>query len=166
MLTLPNLLLVLLVQDNNQKVPNKGEPIAYCALAVNVGGFNDPPHRNGLAHFLEHMIFMGSEKYPEEDAFSAHISENGGDCNAFTQYEKTVFTFDVCYSGLEKAFDMLAQNFSKPFLHPEAVDREIKAIESEYQMCIPDDSVRIIQTLQANCAQKDHIFNRFLWGNK
>ena len=43
---------------------NKGESIAYCALAVNAGAFNDPPHRNGLAHFLEHMIFTGSEKYP------------------------------------------------------------------------------------------------------
>ena len=112
------------------------------------------------------MIFMGSEKYPKEDAFSAHISENGGDCNAFTNYEKTVFTFDVSYSGLEKALDMLAQNFSKPLLLPEAVDREINAIENEYQMCMPDDAVRIQQTLQANTAHKDHIFNRFLWGNK
>ena len=79
----------------------KGEPIAYCALSVNVGSFNDPPHRNGLAHFLEHMIFMGSEDFPDEDAYSSHISEHGGYCNALTEFERTCFTFEVNYSGLE-----------------------------------------------------------------
>jgi secreted Zn-dependent insulinase-like peptidase len=48
--------------------------MAYCAIAVNVGSFNDPPHRQGLAHFLEHMIFMGSEKYPAENDFSDFIA--------------------------------------------------------------------------------------------
>ena len=122
----------------------KGESIAYVALAVNAGSFNDPVHRNGLAHFLEHMIFMGSEKYPEEDAYNMHISENGGFCNAFTDFEKTVFTFDVNYSGLEKAIDMMASNFSKPLLLADAVDREINAIESEFQMVSPNDDVRIV----------------------
>ena len=78
------------------------------------------------------MIFMGSEKYPDEDAFSEHISEHGGDCNAFTEHERTIFTFDVNYSGLEKALDMMANNFSKPLLLEDAVEREINSIESEY----------------------------------
>ena len=63
--------------------------MAYCSFAVNVGGFNDPAHRQGLAHFLEYMIFMGSEKYPEESAFSDLISANGGESNAYTEYEVT-----------------------------------------------------------------------------
>ena len=54
------------------------------ALTVNTGSFDDPPERQGLAHFLEHMIFMGSEAYPEEASYSEHISESGGSCNAFT----------------------------------------------------------------------------------
>ena len=93
-----------------------GEPQAYVSLTVNAGSFNDPSHRGGLAHFLEHMIFMGSEKYPEEDAYSEHISEHGGYVNAETNFEKTVFQFEINYSGLEKALDMMANNFYRPLL--------------------------------------------------
>ena len=82
MFTLPNKVQVLLIQDNNQKEIASGESMAYCSLAINVGSFNDPPHRQGMAHFMEHMIFMGSEKYPDEDSYANHISENGGDSNA------------------------------------------------------------------------------------
>lgn len=38
---------------------------AACGLSVGVGSFSDPPEIPGLAHFLEHMVFMGSEKYSE-----------------------------------------------------------------------------------------------------
>ena len=61
--------------------------MAYCSIAVNVGGFNDPPHRPGMAHFLEHMIFMGSEKYPDEKQFTTEISSHGGYSNAYTELE-------------------------------------------------------------------------------
>jgi insulysin len=54
------------------------------AISVNVGNFNDPPDRRGLAHFLEHMIFLGSEKYPEENVFFNLIANNGGFANAYT----------------------------------------------------------------------------------
>ena len=80
--------------------------MAYCSFAVNVGSYNDPAHRQGLAHFLEHMIFMGSDKYPEESAFSDHISSNGGYSNAYTEYEYTNYQFQVNYKALQKALDM------------------------------------------------------------
>ena len=60
------------------------EVMADCSLAVNVGCFNDPTDRNGLSHFLEHMIFLGSEKYPDEAEYQNHLSENGGYANAYT----------------------------------------------------------------------------------
>ena len=87
--TLPNNLEVLLIQDNNQKELEKGESIAYCSIAVNTGSYNDPAERQGLAHFLEHMIFMGSEKYPDENAYGNHFSAHGGYCNAYTDFEWT-----------------------------------------------------------------------------
>ena len=75
--------------------------MAYCSLAVNVGSYNDPPERPGLAHFLEHMIFMGSKKYPQEDSYSNHVSAFGGYCNAYTELEWTNYQFQIAYSGLE-----------------------------------------------------------------
>ena len=116
MFTLPNKLQVLLIEDNNQKELAQGESIGYVSLAVNVGSFNDPPDRPGMAHLLEHMIFMGSEKYPEPDGYSNHISESGGFTNAYTQLEWTNYHFDINYSGLEDALDMMANNFYSPLL--------------------------------------------------
>lgn len=49
------------------------EILSAVALAVDVGSFSDPPDVQGLAHFLEHMIFMGSEKYPKENEFDSYI---------------------------------------------------------------------------------------------
>ena len=54
---------------------------------MNVGSYNDPAHRQGMAHFLEHMIFLGSEKYPGENEFSEWVSSHGGYSNATTEYE-------------------------------------------------------------------------------
>jgi insulysin len=87
--TLPNKVKVLLVQDNNQKELTDCDAMAYASFVMNVGSFNDPPHRYGLAHFTEHMLFMGSEKYEEESAFSDHCSANGGYSNAYTSFEWT-----------------------------------------------------------------------------
>lgn len=63
----------LLVHDRNSK-PGGKQDISSVSVSVNAGSFNDPPHRAGLAHFLEHMIFMGSEKYPGEKAFNDHVA--------------------------------------------------------------------------------------------
>ena len=48
-----------------------------------------------MAHFLEHMIFMGSKKYPGENEYEEFISRNGGSTNAFTELEQTCYYFDI-----------------------------------------------------------------------
>ena len=125
----------MLIQDNNAKeleVTDQGSAMAYCSLAINVGSFNNPSKRQGLAHFLEHMIFMGSEKYPEENSYNEHISMHGGECNAYTEFEWTNFYLNVDYSGLQTTLDMLASAFHKPKLAKGAVKREMNAVESEF----------------------------------
>jgi insulysin len=76
-LVLPNGLRVILVSD-----PKADK--AAAALSVSVGSFSDPEEIPGLAHFLEHMLFLGSEKYPGENDYSEYLSENGGYSNAYT----------------------------------------------------------------------------------
>ena len=87
---------------------------------------------------------MGSENYPTEDAFSEFISENGGECNALTEHERTIYTFSIRYSGLYKALEMFASNFCEPLLLKDAAEREINAIESEFKMVVSDEQVRIL----------------------
>jgi secreted Zn-dependent insulinase-like peptidase len=72
--TLENGLEVLMVTDNNSKDTEADSAIASVSLCVNVGCYNEPEDREGLSHFLEHMIFMGSSKYPDENLYSQMIS--------------------------------------------------------------------------------------------
>lgn len=58
--------------------------------------------QQGLAHYLEHMLFMGSAKYPDENEYDSFISQMGGSSNAFTECEYTLYHFDVLPDHLEK----------------------------------------------------------------
>ena len=123
------------------------EPTAYVALAINVGAFNDPKERPGLAHFLEHMIFMGSSKYPKEEAFEQHISSNGGETNACTDNESTLYFFEIDLDELKKGLDMLACLFTKPLLTKDSMEREIKAVDSEFCAEFTCDNSRMWELL-------------------
>ena len=108
---------------------------------------------------------MGSAKYPGENAYSDHMASNGGGCNAYTNFEETNYQFTVKYSGLQMALDLTASNFRSPLFLKNGMEREIKAVESEYQMQMTDDDVRLLQILQQQTVRPDHILNRFMWGN-
>lgn len=53
-------------------------------MSVRVGHFSDPWEVPGLAHFCEHMLFLGTEKYPDENSYNSFLSQHGGGSNAFT----------------------------------------------------------------------------------
>ena len=81
-LTLPNALKVLLISD-----PTTDK--AAVSMDVFVGTNNDPRDYPGLAHLLEHMLFLGTDKYPEAGEYQQFISDQGGSHNAFTAPEHT-----------------------------------------------------------------------------
>ena len=97
-----------------------------------------------MAHFLEHMIFMGSKKFKESDAYSGHMASHGGSCNAYTEFEITNYQFQVQYSALEKALDMAANNFASPLLNEDSMIGEMKMVNDEFKLQKPDDLVRLI----------------------
>ncbi|XP_066931109.1 nardilysin-like [Clytia hemisphaerica] len=169
-LNLENGIKVLLISDINHKddglkKDRKETKEAAAAFNINVGSFQDPSSVEGLAHFLEHMVFMGSEKYPAENDFSAYLKQHAGDSNAYTDYENTVFYFHAQPEGFEGALDRFAQFFINPLLLEDAVGREIKAVDSEFNEALPDDYNRLEQ-LFCHMAKKDHPLSSFLWGNK
>ena len=105
-LELPNRMKVLLVSD-----PKADK--AAAALTVGVGSTANPPGREGLAHFLEHMLFMGTKKYPEVDEYSAFIKKNGGMDNAFTGGNQTTYYFDIKPEALEPGLDIKVGEVSR-----------------------------------------------------
>ena len=86
--TLPNKLEILLISD-----PSTDK--AAAALDVRVGSGSDPKDYEGLAHFLEHMLFLGTKKYPEAGSYQAYINKHGGSHNAYTSFDNTNYFFDI-----------------------------------------------------------------------
>ena len=98
-------------------IRNNEEPGSNLSLrlAVNAGAVNEPAPHIGLAHFLEHMMFNGTEEYPRNEIIEALRElgvEFGPDINAYTSYDETVYMLDVVTTqagAVETAFNVLAQ---------------------------------------------------------
>uniref|UniRef100_A0A8D2NPX6 Nardilysin convertase n=1 Tax=Zosterops lateralis melanops TaxID=1220523 RepID=A0A8D2NPX6_ZOSLA len=140
------------------------EKQSAAALCVAVGSFSDPEDLPGLAHFLEHMVFMGSLKYPDENGFDAFLKKHGGGDNASTDCERTVFQFDVQRKYFKEALDRWAQFFIHPLMIRDAIDREVEAVDSEYQLARPSDANRK-EMLFGSLARPGHPMKKFFWGN-
>ena len=115
---------------------------AAASLTVFRGSFHEPVERPGLAHFLEHMLFIGTEKYPEVDGYQNFISAHGGSSNAYTASDHTNYFFDIDPAHFKAGMDRFAQFFIAPLLDPAYVERERNAVHSEYQMQLKDDGWR------------------------
>lgn len=139
------------------------QKMAACALCVAVGSFHDPVEVPGLAHFLEHMVFMGSSKFPSENHFDSFISRRGGEDNASTDSEYTTFYFDCLERYLLPALDKFAQFFIAPLMKRDSMQREREAVESEFQASLPSDAYRREQLLSNMMCEGS--VNRFSWGN-
>ncbi|XP_022917884.1 nardilysin-like [Onthophagus taurus] len=147
-----------------KKVSNVEQKMAAAALSINVGSFSDPLEVPGLAHFLEHMVFMGSKKYPRENEFDSFIKKRGGSDNASTDCELTTFHFETMDKHLFNGLDRFAQFFIDPLMHKESMTREREAIESEFQIALPSDNFRKEQLLMSLFNPEVPICT-FSWGN-
>jgi len=101
------------------------------ALRVSVGHMSDPDDIAGIAHFCEHMCFLGSEKFPEENAYRAFLQSHGGNGNASTSMENTVYHFVVNKNFLSGALDRFCQFFVCPLFTESCTEREMNAVDSE-----------------------------------
>lgn len=155
--TLPNQLKVLLISDPEAEK-------AAASLDVAVGSGANPAEIPGLAHFLEHMLFLGTEKYPEADSYQSYISANGGSHNAFTAYENTNYFFDVRPDALAGALDRFSRFFIDPLFSSEYVERERHAVESEFQARRRDDNRRVHEVTK-QVMNAEHSWSNFAVGD-
>ena len=137
---------------------------AAAALRVDVGSFQDPEGWDGLAHFLEHMLFLGTEKYPDADEYANYLQAHGGQRNATTAYHATNYHFSVSADYLEGALDRFAQFFVAPLFSEEYVEREKNAVHSEYFTRIDNDGIRFWEVFE-NVINPAHPAVKFNAGN-
>ncbi|KAF7816228.1 nardilysin-like [Senna tora] len=138
---------------------------AAAAMCVGIGSFSDPFEAQGLAHFLEHMLFMGSEEFPDENEYDSYLSKHGGSSNAYTEAEHTCYHFEVKPEFLKGALKRFSQFFISPLVKTEAMEREVLAVDSEFNQVLQSDACRL-QQIQCHTSAPGHAFNRFFWGNK
>ena len=154
---LDNGLKVILVSDSSADK-------SAASMDVHIGHMADPEDREGLAHFLELMLFLGTDKYPKVGEYNEYLKANGGWSNAGTGQEHTNYFFQVNQDSLEEATDRFAQFFISPSLDKQYVDREKNAVHSEYSMKIKDDARRIREVLK-DTRNPAHPSSQFSVGN-
>lgn len=154
---LPNNLKALLIQD-----PNTDK--AAAALDVNIGAFEDPEELPGLAHFCEHLLFMGSKKFPNENEYSSFLSKHGGSSNAYTGALNTNYYFEINHEHLYGALDRFSGFFTGPLFNKNSTDKEINAVDSENKKNLQNDMWRIYQ-LDKSLTNPKHPYHKFSTGN-
>ncbi|KAI1492445.1 peptidase M16 inactive domain-containing protein [Biscogniauxia mediterranea] len=167
---LPNKLEALLVHD-----PETDK--ASAALDVNVGNFSDEEDMPGMAHAVEHLLFMGTKKYPAENAYNVYLSSHSGSSNAYTGATSTNYFFDISakpsngeepsesnLSPLHGGLDRFAQFFIEPLFLPSTLERELRAVDSENKKNLQSDQWRLHQ-LEKSLSNPKHPYCHFSTGN-
>ncbi|XP_059626381.1 nardilysin-like isoform X2 [Cornus florida] len=96
---------------------------------------------------------------------TSYLSKHGGSSNAYTEAEHTCYHFDVKREFLNGALRRFSQFFISPLVKAEAMEREVLAVDSEFNQALQNDSCRL-QQLQCHTSTPGHPINKFFWGNK
>jgi zinc protease len=129
--TLPNGLRVLLIEDHKA-------PVVSFQVWYRVGSRNEIPGKTGLAHLLEHMMFKGTPRFGPK-TFSQTISRNGGDDNAFTMNDETVYFENIASDRVEVALKLEADRMMHLLLDPGELLSERKVVLEERRMRTEDE---------------------------
>lgn len=111
-------------------VTNRRAPIVTQMLWYKVGSADEPRGKSGIAHVLEHMMFKGTEQYPD-GKFSDLVARNGGQENAFTSYDYTGYYQTVARDRLELIMKLEADRMNNLVLKPEDVVTERQVVMEE-----------------------------------
>lgn len=120
--------------DNGLRVLTTAVPTAQSASTaffVRVGSRNEDPRTNGLSHYIEHMLFKGTETRPKATQISQAIEGAGGSLNAYTTKELTTYWNNVPFERAETALEVLADMVQHSLLEGEEIDRERTVVQQE-----------------------------------
>ncbi|KAH3676117.1 hypothetical protein WICMUC_002414 [Wickerhamomyces mucosus] len=165
LIILPNGLLTLLISDPSQDLGSIG-------LCVASGSNNDPNNIPGLAHFCEHLLLLGSKKFPQPNQFHDLIAKFGGRRNAFTTNEQTCYFFEIPTDSttdegipiFNHLTEIFADGIKSPLFLESMFEREIYAIDNEHNSN-KSKIGRILYHGLRLISNDKHPFHRFATGN-
>lgn len=156
-ITLKNGMTVLLISDEKA---NK----SLMSAAIPVGSMEDPITQQGLAHYLEHMILMGSKHYPETNSFDKFLNENGGYNNASTAPYRTAYYFEVNNNAFDEAVARFADTLAFPLLSESNAKKEVNAVNAEMVRAKSNDGY-LLHSVNLATANPAHPMTKFAVGN-
>jgi predicted Zn-dependent peptidase len=154
-------------------VPENGLPIHRIAVpgtraltvlvAFDAGARNERPEENGMAHFLEHLVFKGGEKYPTYRDVNETAERLGGVLNAYTSHDLVAFHITVRAEAAGPAIDLLSDFVGRPGLDPEELDRERGVVIQEINRAY-DQPATVAEYLIDRAAFGEHPLGRTVLG--
>ena len=136
-------------------IPDRRAPVVTQMIWYKVGAADEPPGASGIAHFLEHLMFKGTEEIPPGQ-FSKIVARNGGDDNAFTNHDVTAYFQRVAKDRLPKVMAMEADRMANLRLTPEDVATERDVILEERRSRVDNDPGSILQEQMMAALYSNH----------
>lgn len=145
-------------------ISDPGADQSAASVCVAAGSWSDPKEYPGMAHFCEHMLFMGTATYPKEFEYMQFISDNGGNVNASTWPDRTIYMFSINNDGFEGALDRFSHFFIDPLFSTSCINRELHAVDQEHAKNLENDGWRQYMIFKET-GNQDHPNACFSTGN-
>lgn len=148
---------VLLISDENA---NK----SLMSAIIPIGSMEDPVSQQGLAHYLEHMILMGSKNYPETNSLDKFLNQNGGMNNASTASHRTAYYLQVNNDAFSEAVTRMADTLAFPLLSESNAKKEVNAVNAEMIRAKSSDG-HLLRSVVLATSNPAHPSTKFAVGN-
>ena len=145
--------------------PMQGTQTASVFIMVGVGSRYESEREAGLTHFIEHMLFKGTEKRPNTLAISEELDSIGGEFNAFTAKDRTAYYAKADSKHIDRVLDVLADMYLNSKLEQVEIDREKGTIVQELNM-YEDAPMRSVSDVYDNLMYGKHALGREIIGYK
>jgi zinc protease len=146
--TLDNGLEVVVIEDHRA-------PLAVQMLWYRVGAADEPPGKSGIAHYLEHLMFQGTDRLAPGE-FSATVERLGGDDNAFTSWDYTAYFQRIAAEHLPRMMEMEANRMRGLLLTPEDAATELRVILEERSQVVDSDPGAVFAEQRRAAAYLNH----------
>lgn len=155
--TLKNGIRIILAPQRDTKA------VALEAL-IKAGSRHESPAENGIAHFLEHLMFKGTKRRPSTLDIARELDSIGADYNAYTAKDHTGFYVKAESAHLPLAADMLADILTGSIFAPEEVERERGTILEEINMYEDNPTARVGELFEADLFGRQSALGRRIIG--
>src|SRR4051812_34355246 len=145
------------------RISLEGTRAVTVLVAFDAGARTERDEENGMAHFLEHLVFKGGEKYDHYKKVNETAERMGGSLNAYTSHDLVAFHITVRAEAALEAIDLLTDFVGRPRLDADELDRERGVVIQEIQR-YKDQPSAVAEELIDRAAFGDHPLGRTVLG--